>query len=75
MPVDLECALVVGSDFGTSAASKAMGRSEKGAYQPARNVTACDELVAECTKLHDYSGRGDNEVMLALRSLQRRAHG
>jgi L-ribulokinase len=72
----IHAAVAAGAYPDVSAASKTMGRSEKGAFQPiAKNVAAYDELFAEYTKLHDYFGRGDNEVMHALRSLRRRAHG
>jgi len=50
-----------------------MGRSDKAVYQPiAANVKAYDELFAEYTLLHDYFGRGPNEVMHRLKARKRR---
>ena len=54
------------------AAARAMGRSNKAVYQPiAANVKAYDELFAEYTLLHDYFGRGPNEVMHRLTARKR----
>jgi L-ribulokinase len=36
---------------------------------------AYDELFAEYTLLHDYFGRGGNDVMHRLKAIQRRAVG
>ena len=54
------------------AAARAMGRSNKAVYQPiAANVKAYDELFADYTLLHDYFGRGPNEVMHRLTARKR----
>jgi L-ribulokinase len=56
------------------AAAEVMGRSRRGVYQPIpANVEAYDALFAEYTVLHDYFGRGTNEVMHRLRALRRAA--
>ncbi|OYN89982.1 ribulokinase [Parenemella sanctibonifatiensis] len=54
--------------------SRAMGGKEKDAYLPdqARHE-AYDELFAEYRTLHDYFGRGENEVMHVLKRIRRRA--
>ena len=50
-----------------------MGRSNKGVYQPiAANVKAYDELFADYTELHDYFGRGTNDVMHRLKARKRK---
>ncbi len=54
------------------AASKAMGRSHKGVYQPNPAVAdAYDALYAEYLLLHDYFGRGANDVMHRLKARRR----
>jgi L-ribulokinase len=54
-------------------AAGAMGSVRRGSYQPiARNVEAYDELYAEYSRLHDYFGRGGNDVMHRLAGRKRR---
>jgi L-ribulokinase len=56
------------------AAAEVMGRSRRGVYQPIpANVEAYDALFAEYTLLHDYFGRGANEVMHRLKARRRAA--
>ncbi|WP_127842621.1 ribulokinase [Actinomyces wuliandei] len=56
------------------AASAAMGRRTRAAYTPdAEAHAAYDALFAEYTLLHDYFGRGANEVMHRLGDLRRQA--
>jgi L-ribulokinase len=51
-----------------------MGRVERGAYQPnPEAVKAYDALFAEYTLLHDYFGRGANDVMKRLKARRREA--
>lgn len=53
-------------------AAEAMGKSNQGVYQP--NETAAkhyDLLYAEYSTLHDYFGRGANDVMKRLKSIKR----
>jgi L-ribulokinase len=54
-------------------AAAAMGRVERGVYQPDPAAAAIyDELYAEYSVLHDYFGRGANRVMRKLRAIQRK---
>lgn len=56
------------------AASAAMGKSIKDAYRPdASAADAYDALYAEYRTLHDYFGRGANEVMHRLKTIRREA--
>jgi L-ribulokinase len=50
-----------------------MGRRHRGAFTPDPASTAVyDELYAEYVRLHDYFGRGANEVLHRLRALRDR---
>jgi L-ribulokinase len=70
----IHAAVAAGAYPDVPAAAKVMGRSQKDVYQPIEaNVAAYSELYAEYTKLHDYFGRGENEVMHRLRELRRKA--
>ncbi|HYH88983.1 MAG TPA: ribulokinase [Solirubrobacteraceae bacterium] len=54
------------------AASAAMGRLRRGVYTPDPEAsTAYDPLYEEYATLHDYFGRGTNEVMHRLRQIRR----
>lgn len=58
------------------AAAAAMGRTAASAYTPdPRAAGVYDQLYAEYVLLHDYLGRGANEVMHRLRALRDRAIG
>ena len=51
-----------------------MGRSNQGVYQPNAEQTArYDALFAEYQTLHDYFGRGANDVMKRLKQIKREA--
>jgi L-ribulokinase len=51
-----------------------MGAQPADVYSPiAENVEAYNQLFAEYTTLHDYFGRGGNDVMHRLKALQRTA--
>ncbi len=55
-------------------AATAMGRMHAGVYQPnPANADVYDQLYAEYVVLHDYFGRGANEVMHRLRALRDRS--
>ena len=55
-------------------AAAAMGAVNKGVYQPIpENVAAYNKLFAEYKLLHDYFGRGENNVMKRLREIRRTA--
>ena len=60
-------------DMATAAA--AMGRVERSVYRPIpAHRAAYDQLFADYRLLHDYFGRGGNDVMHRLKALQRRAY-
>src|SRR5450759_3903099 len=68
----IHAAVAAGAYPDIHAAARTMGRSNKAVYQPiAANVKAYDELFAEYTLLHDYFGRGLNEVMHRLTARKR----
>ncbi len=51
-----------------------MGRVERGKYQPNPEAAdAYDGLFAEYQLLHDYFGRGANDVMKRLKSMRKEA--
>ena len=52
-------------------AARAMGKTQAHVYRPIpENVQAYDQLYREYCRLHDYFGRGENDVMKRLRSLR-----
>lgn len=68
----IHAAVAAGEYPDVFAAAKAMGRSDKGVYQPDPSVAAAyDALYAEYLLLHDYFGRGGNEVMHRLKARKR----
>lgn len=67
----IHAAVAAGLFADIHAASKAMGSKQEHAFVPvAQNAKAYDVLFAEYTKLHDYFGRGTNEVMHRLREIR-----
>ena len=57
----------------SSADGAAMGARVENAYTPNEDAARVyDELYAEYSTLHDYFGRGTNEVMSRLKALRRR---
>ncbi len=71
----IHAAVAAGCHPDMTTAAGAMGRVERAVYQPVpANRTAYDELFAEYTLLHDYFGRGGNDVMHRLKAIQRRVH-
>jgi len=72
----IHAAVAAGAYPDVRAASGAMGAAPADIYLPiAGNVAAYNELFAEYTALHDYFGRGANEVMHRLKAIARRASG
>ena len=72
----IHAAVAAGAYPDIHAASAAMGRADKGVYQPIpENVQAYDALFAEYTALHDYFGRGANDVMHRLKAIRRERAG
>ncbi|MDL2233707.1 ribulokinase [Ruminococcaceae bacterium OttesenSCG-928-L11] len=56
------------------AAARAMGRLEKTVYRPIpEHCRVYDRLYAEYDRLHEYFGRGENDVMKRLKSIRREA--
>ena len=52
-----------------------MGKVTRGAYVPRPDAVAqYDRLYAEYQVLHDYFGRGANDVMKRLKALRKEAH-
>jgi L-ribulokinase len=51
-----------------------MGKSNRGVYQPNEAASLeYDKLYAEYETLHDYFGRGVNDVMKRLKNIRREA--
>jgi L-ribulokinase len=70
----IHAAVAAGAYPDVPAAAAAMGRSEPGAYTPdPERAKAYDALYAEYAMLHDYFGRGGNDVMHRLRDIRRKA--
>jgi len=70
----IHAAVAAGAYASVADAGNAMGRVERGAYQPNPEASdAYDALFAEYTLLHDYFGRGANDVMKRLKALRRTA--
>jgi L-ribulokinase len=71
----IHAAVAAGYHPDMGAAAAAMGRVQRSVYLPIpANKAAYDELFADYTALHDYFGRGGNDVMHRLKALQRRAY-
>lgn len=67
----IHAAVAAGAYPSVQAASAAMGRQRRDAYLPqAENVRRYSVLYAEYRRLHDYFGRGRNDVMRRLRRLR-----
>jgi L-ribulokinase len=70
----IHAAVAAGAYADVTAAAEAMGAQPADVYSPiAENVEAYNQLFAEYTALHDYFGRGGNDVMHRLKALQRTA--
>lgn len=70
----IHAAVAAGAYDDIHVASDAMGGVDRGVYQPIpANVTAYDALYAEYRTLHDYFGRGANDVMRRLKAIRRSA--
>jgi L-ribulokinase len=68
----MHAAVAAGAHPDIHAAAKAMGRRHRGVYQPdPERAAAYDELYAEYLTLHDYFGRGANDVMHRLKARRR----
>lgn len=70
----IHAAVAAGAYPSVAEAGKAMGRVERGKYQPNPEAAeAYDGLFAEYLLLHDYFGRGANDVMKRLKAMRREA--
>jgi len=70
----LHAAVAAGAYEDVPAAGEAMGGRGARTYHPEPAAAdAYDRLYAEYSRLHDYFGRGENEVMHRLRALRREA--
>jgi L-ribulokinase len=68
----IHAAVAAGAYSDVRAAAAVMGRSSRGVYQPVpEQAAAYDALFAEYKTLHDYFGRGANEVMHRLKAIKR----
>ncbi len=71
----IHAAVAAGGYPDVPAAAAAMGRLRQHAYTPdPASADVYDQLYAEYLTLHDYFGRGANEVLHRLRSLRDRVH-
>jgi len=70
----LHAAVAAGAYPDVPAAAAAMGRKTDRAYLPdAESAAVYDDLYAEYRTLHDYFGRGGNDVLRRLHSIRERA--
>lgn len=68
----IHAAVAAGAYPDVRVAAGAMGSVERAVYRPVpAHVVAYDELYAEYTTLHDYFGRGGNDVMHRLAARRR----
>ncbi|HEY2578396.1 MAG TPA: ribulokinase [Streptosporangiaceae bacterium] len=69
----IHAAVAAGAYADVPAAAAAMGSVRRDVYRPdPASADVYDELYAEYVRLHDYFGRGGNEVMHRLRDLRDR---
>jgi L-ribulokinase len=72
----IHAAVAAGAHPDVTTAAGVMGRKRPAAYTPDESrAVAYDALYAEYSTLHDYFGRGGNEVMQRLRRIRREAVG
>lgn len=70
----IHAAVAAGAYPSVAEAGEAMGRIERGKYQPNPEAAdAYDGLFAEYQLLHDYFGRGANDVMKRLKAMRKEA--
>ena len=70
----IHAAVAAGAYPDIRVAAKAMGKVDRAVYQPDEGrAVAYDRLYAEYVTLHDYFGRGGNDVMHRLRAIRRDA--
>lgn len=70
----IHAAVAAGAYPDVPAASTAMGRRRPAVFQPnLGNAKTYDEIYAEYARLHDYFGRGANDVLHRLRTIRKEA--
>ena len=70
----IHAAVAAGAYPDVPLAASAMGRVNRDVYRPyGASADVYDQLYAEYLRLHDYFGRGTNEVMYRLRAIRDRA--
>jgi L-ribulokinase len=71
----IHAAVAAGAYQDVHAAARAMGGVRREVFVPdEQRALAYDALFAEYTTLHDYFGRGGNDVMYRLRRIRKEAH-
>jgi L-ribulokinase len=71
----IHAAVAAGAYQDVHAAARAMGSVRREVFVPdEQRALAYDALFAEYTTLHDYFGRGGNDVMYRLRRIRKEAH-
>jgi L-ribulokinase len=71
----IHAAVAAGAYPDIRVAAKAMGKLQRGTFTPdPRRADAYDRLYTEYATLHDYFGRGGNDVMHRLRAMRREAY-
>ncbi len=71
----IHAAVAAGAYPDVPAAARSMGKIERAVYTPdPQRAAAYDALYAEYVRLHDYFGRGANEVLHRLRAIRLAAH-
>ncbi|MEP0761215.1 MAG: ribulokinase [Chloroflexota bacterium] len=72
----MHAAVAAGAYPNIQAAAKAMGKLKDEVFRPiAAHQAVYDRLFAEYVTLHDYFGRGENDVMKRLRKIRNQARG
>lgn len=71
----IHAAVAAGAYPDVRTAGDAMGKVNRAVYKPnTASADAYDALYAEYRQLHDYFGRGGNDVMKRLKQIRREAH-
>lgn len=72
----MHAAVAAGAYPDIKAAAEKMGKLKDEVYRPiAEHMPVYDRLYAEYVTLHDYFGRGENDVMKRLRAIRNEARG
>lgn len=72
----MHAAVAAGAYPDIQAAAQSMGKIKDEVFRPIpENMAVYDKLYAEYVTLHDYFGRGENDVMKRLRAIRNRARG